>query len=60
MKLREKIGDYILDISKLIFGGVILGPVLSMEFVSKSSILIISVTVVFALSLFGFSLIKER
>ena len=57
--LRAKIGDYLVDVSKLIFGGVVLSTILNIQSVPKGSILIVGglATVIFAV--FGFYLIKE-
>jgi len=58
--LRTKIGDYFVDVSKLIFGGVVLSTILNIQSVPKGSILIVGglATIIFAF--WGFYLIKEK
>jgi len=58
--LRAKIGDYLVDVSKLIFGGVVLSTILNIQSVPKGSILIAGglATIIFAV--LGFYLIKEK
>lgn len=60
MIIRQKVGDYLLDVSKLVFGGSVLSTVLGMEFVSKGDILIVSVLAVLILFSCGLLLIKEK
>ena len=57
--MKDKIGNYLLDISKLVFAGMVLGVILDMGEISKTAVLITGVwaTVVFAL--IGFALIKK-
>jgi hypothetical protein len=57
--IKEKIADYLLDISKLVFVGVVLSGIFKIEGVSHLSVLIlgISTTVIFAL--IGFVLIRR-
>jgi hypothetical protein len=57
--IRKKIADYLLDISKLVFAGVVLSGIFRIEGVSHLTVLIlgISATVVFAL--IGFVLIRR-
>ena len=38
--MKEKIADYLLDISKLVFAGVVLSTILQIEGVSKLAILL--------------------
>jgi len=48
--LRVKIGDYLVDVSKLIFGGVVLSTILNIQSVPKGSVLIVGglATIIFA------------
>ena len=57
--MKEKIADYLLDISKLVFAGVVLSAILQVEGISKSAVLFsgISATVIFAL--IGFTLARK-
>ena len=38
--IKEKVADYLLDISKLVFAGVVLSTILQIEGVSKLAILL--------------------
>ncbi len=60
MTMRKRIGEYFLDVSKLVLGGAVLSTVLKMESVSKSGILITSIAIVVVLSSLGFFLISEE
>ncbi|MEO8146448.1 MAG: DUF6722 family protein [Bacteroidia bacterium] len=51
---RNEIGKYLLDISKLVFGGVVLASVIQIEDVSRIGILSIGVIVTLAFALAGF------
>ncbi|WP_423910688.1 DUF6722 family protein [Candidatus Spongiihabitans sp.] len=57
--MKEKIADYLLDISKLVFAGVVLSAILQVEGISKLAVLFsgISATVIFAL--IGFTLARK-
>ena len=48
MVMRKRVGEYLLDVSKLIFGGAVLSTVLKMESVSKSGILIVGIVTLIA------------
>ena len=61
--MKEKVADYLLDISKLVFAGVVLSGIFKIEGVSYLSVLSvllfgISTTVIFAL--IGFVLIRRQ
>jgi hypothetical protein len=57
--MKEKIADYLLDISKLVFAGVVLSGIFKIEGVSQLAVLSfgISVTIIFAL--IGFVLMRR-
>lgn len=48
--MRNKIADYLLDISKLIFAGVVLSTILQIDDVPKWSVLAVGIyaTIIFA------------
>ncbi len=48
LKTKEKLGDYLIDISKLIFGGAILGSVINIPTLPKITLILVG----FLLSLF--------
>jgi hypothetical protein len=58
--MKEKIADYLLDISKLVFAGVVLSGIFKIEGVSYLSVVLfgISTTVIFAL--IGFVLMRRQ
>lgn len=58
--MKAKIADYLLDISKLVFAGVVLSVILQIEGASKLAILLtgICATVIFAL--IGFILMRDE
>ena len=57
--MRAEIGKYLLDVSKLVLGGVVLSTILSIEDFSKIKILIFGLIVTFILALTGFLFIKK-
>ncbi len=58
-KTEMTIGNYLLDVSKLIFGGVILGTVMDMTD-SKASLLVTGVLSVAVIALSGLFLIDKN
>jgi len=60
MTMKKRVGEYFLDVSKLVFGGAVLNSVLKMESVPKNDILTISIAGVLALASLGFFLTKEN
>lgn len=57
--LRKEIGNYLLDISKLVFGGAVLASVLKIEDFNKLWILLSGTIVTLVLAFGGFLLIKK-
>ena len=57
--MKEKIGDYLLDTSKLVFAGVVLSTVLELE-VSKPNIIIFGIYASFILALIGFLILRSK
>ncbi|MBI4778145.1 hypothetical protein HY792_04420 [Candidatus Desantisbacteria bacterium] len=57
--MRQKVGDYLLDVSKLIFAGVVLGSILGFEDVPKMVVLILGSLATLIIALVGFMLEKE-
>ncbi len=58
--MRKEIGKYFIDISKLVFGGVVLSGILGIEDVSRATLLSIGILTTLILALGGFLLIKEE
>ena len=57
--MTEKIGNYLLDISKLVFAGVVLSTVLDLE-ASKTSVLFFGVYATSVFALMGFLLLRKK
>ena len=57
--MKDKIGNYLLDISKLVFAGMVLGVILDMGEISKIAVLITGVWATIVFALIGFALIKK-
>ena len=57
--MKDRIGNYLLDISKLIFAGMVLGVILDIGGVSKTAVLITGVWATIVFALIGFALIKK-
>ena len=57
--MREKIGDYLLDISKLVFAGVVLGAILDVGGISQTAVLISGATATIFFAFIGFKLAKK-
>ncbi|MFA5929129.1 MAG: DUF6722 family protein, partial [Candidatus Margulisiibacteriota bacterium] len=49
--LKEKIGDYLLDVSKLVFAGVVLSSILSFEGIPKLIILLLGTIATVAIAM---------
>ena len=56
--MKEKIADYLLDISKLVFAGVVLSGIFKIEGVSHLSVLLLGVSTTIIFALIGFVLIR--
>ncbi len=57
--MRQKVGNYLLDVSKLIFAGVVLSSILGFEDVPKLLVLMLGSLATLITALVGFSLEKE-
>ena len=56
--MKEKIGDYLLDTSKLVFAGVVLSTVLELE-VSKPTIIFIGIYSSSMIAFLGFIILQK-
>ena len=59
-QIQEKVGDYFLDISKLVFAGVVLSAILKVENIPKWIILTSGVIATIALALTGLYFLLRR
>ncbi len=57
--MKQKIGEYLLDISKLVFAGVALSAILKIDGISKAAVLSAGVSATITIALIGFILIRE-
>ena len=57
--MRTKIAEYLLDISKLVFAGVVLASIFELERFSKLTILLARGIATFIIAIAGFFLIKK-
>lgn len=60
MDMREKIGNYLLDISKLVFAGVVLSTILKVDGISKLAVLGMGISAMLILAIVGFTLIRSK
>jgi hypothetical protein len=58
-KIREKAGDFFIDIAKLVFGGVVLSVILDFE-MNKAAILSAGVITTASLAWLGFYLYNRK
>lgn len=58
--MKEKIADYLLDISKLIFAGVVLTVVLEIQSLSELTVLLVSVNASVLAAVAGFLVLREK
>ncbi len=59
-ELRKEIGKYFLDISKLIFGGVVLTSIVQLNNINRGLVMAIGVVISLMLALFGFLILKMK
>ncbi|MBW8051315.1 MAG: ABC transporter permease [Cytophagales bacterium] len=58
--MRKEIGKYLLDVSKLVFGGVVLSTILKIEDFSKLKLFVWGMTATFIIALLGFIFINKK
>lgn len=56
----KEVGKYLLDLSKLIFGGVVLASVIRIENISRGLILITGTLISMIVAYFGFKILKKN
>ncbi len=57
--MKQNVGEYLLDISKLVFAGVALSAILDIDGISKVAVLFAGVSATITIALIGFTLIRE-
>ena len=57
---KREIGKYLIDVSKLIFGGMVLASVLQINSLSKTGIMFFGIIVTLLLAVAGFNLINKN
>jgi len=58
--MRNEIGKYLLDVSKLVLGGVVLSTIFEIEDMSKWVILLVGFIITIFFAIIGFLLIKNE
>jgi len=58
--MRKEIGKYLLDVSKLVFGGVALSTILEVEDFSKVKMLLAGLIITLLLAILGFILLINK
>ncbi len=56
----REVGKYLLDLSKLIFGGVVLASVIRIEDISRGLILVTGTLISLVAAYFGFKILKKN
>lgn len=59
-ELRKEVGKYFVDVSKLLFGGVVLSSILKIQGLSNFVVIIAGATAVIILALFGFYVLSIK
>jgi hypothetical protein len=57
--IREKLGDFFVDIAKLVFGGVVLSLILNLE-INKVAVLSAGMFATISLAVLGFVLYRKK
>ncbi len=57
--MKQKVGEYLLDISKLVFAGVALSAILDVDGISKVAVLFAGVSATVTIAMTGFIMIRE-
>ena len=58
--MRNEIGKYLLDVSKLVLAGVVLSAVFEIEGMSKILLLVVGFIITVFIAIWGFLLIKNN
>ena len=56
----KEFGKYFLDISKLIFGGIVIASIIKIENASRLTLLMVGIIVTSIFALIGFRLLKRK
>lgn len=56
----KELGKYFLDISKLIFGGIVIASIIKIEDVSRLGLLVIGIVVTSMFAWIGFRILKRK
>ncbi len=58
--MRKEIGNYFIDISKLVFGGVVLSAVFDIQAFSKYLVILSGIVATLVFAAIGFILLKKH
>ena len=59
-EFNKEVGKYIIDLSKLIFGGVVLASIIKIEDISRYLILLVGIIISAVAAYFGFQILKVK
>jgi hypothetical protein len=59
-EFNKEVGKYIIDLSKLIFGGVVLASIIKIEDVSRYLILLVGIIISGIAAFWGFQILKIK
>jgi len=57
---KKEVGKYLIDVSKLVFGGMVLASVLQINNLSKTGVMLFGIIVTVLLAVAGFNLINKN
>ena len=57
---KKEIGKYFVDVSKLVFGGMVLASVLQLSDLTKTGLMLLGIGVTILLAVAGFNLINKN
>ena len=57
---KKEIGKYLVDVSKLVFGGMVLASVLQLSDLTKTGLMLLGISVTILLAVAGFNLINKN
>ncbi len=57
--MRQKVGEYLLDISKLVFAGMALSAIMEMDGISNAAVVAVGASATIGTAIIGFALIRR-
>ena len=59
-EFNQEVGKYLLDVSKLIFGGGVLATILKIEEINRGVVLISGLSISVIIALIGFNILNKK